>query len=127
MYGADAIPVWTRLLGVIPEDYRQFIYLGNLICDRQFKLVALAYYAHHQATRAAISWGNFVKAAFDLFLGDLQQKLAITQDDNVKSDEVPLLLRDRIMWQQYSQAILYKKSDVMPSKSIPPPADETKD
>ena len=25
MYGADAIPIWTRLLAVIPEDYRQFI------------------------------------------------------------------------------------------------------
>ena len=134
MYGADSIPVWTRLLAVIPKDYQQFIdtaktlvdfwvntwlinvatfviYLGNLICYRQLKLVFLpficliaAYIAYQKAKRAAVSWGNFVKAAFDLFLGDLQKKLAITHDDPDSEDNT-------VLWQKFSQAILYNNPE----------------
>ncbi len=144
MYGADAIPIWTRLLALIPEDYRQFIdtaktqvdfwvntwfvtiaafliYLGNLIYYRQFKLILLpfvcllaAYIASQKARKAAVSWGNFVKAAFDLYLGDLQQQLGIKADDAETENG------DRQLWQNFSQAILYNNPDSLPARSITP-------
>lgn len=150
MYGADAIPIWTRLLAVIPEDYRQFIdtaktqvdfwvntwfvitaicliYLGNLIYYRQLKLILLpficvlvAYIASQKAKTAAVSWGNFVKAAFDLFLGDLQKQLGITVTESDPGSDAK---SDRKMWQNYSQALLYNKPELMPEKSITPPSE----
>lgn len=142
MYGADAIPIWTRLLAVIPKEYLQFIetaktqvdfwvntwfmailifaiYLGNLICYQEFKLILLpficllvAYIASQKATTAAVSWGNFVKAAFDLFLGDLQKQLGITSIESEPKS-------DRLLWQNFSQALLYNNPKSMPERSNP--------
>ncbi len=141
MYGADAIPIWTRLLAVIPEDYRKFIdtaktlvdfwvntlvvtlavlviYLGNVIHFQQLKLLWLpiaclivALIAYQQANRNAIGWGNFVKAAFDLFLNDLKQKLAIA---NGTSD----LKKDVDMWLNFSQAVYFVAPESLPKKTI---------
>ena len=141
MYGADAIPIWTRLLAVIPEDYSQFIdaaktkvdlwvntwvasivlviiYLANLIYFQQLKLfwlplacLAVAYISFQQARKAAVGWGNFVKAAFDLFLDDLKDKLTISEGSSQSNNEGD-------MWQKFSQAVLYVAPESMPEKPI---------
>ncbi|MGB5637083.1 MAG: hypothetical protein WBM44_10280 [Waterburya sp.] len=141
MYGADAIPIWTRLLAVIPDDYRQFIdtaktlvdfwvntlvvslvvlvvYLGNVIYFQQIKLLWLpiaclivAFITYQQAGRSAMGWGNFVKAAFDLFLEDLKQQLAI-------SNETSDLRQDAKIWLKFSQAIHFVAPESLPEKHI---------
>ena len=148
MYGADAIPIWTRLLAVIPEDYRQFIdtaktlvdfwvntlvvslillvvYVANAIYFRQVELfwlplagLLLAFIAYRQAGRNAIGWGNFVKAAFDLFLDDLQQQLAIGQEPSDSH-------RDANMWLKFSQAVYFASPQSLPMKQIKPPQDSS--
>lgn len=135
MYGADAIPVWTRLLAVIPEHYREYletakmlvdfwvntwvvsvvllgVYCGNVLYFREFQLwwlplvcLGVVYLSLEQARRAAVGWGNFVKAAFDLFLRDLQQQLKLKPTESASQ-----------VWQQFSQGVLYVDPDVMPEK-----------
>ena len=104
------------------------IYLVNLIYYRQFKLILLpfvcllaAYIASQKARKAAVSWGNFVKAAFDLYLGDLQKQLGITANESeTESDARSASRRHRQLWQNYSQAILYNDPDSLPARSITP-------
>ena len=141
MYGADSIPIWTRLLAVIPEDYRQFIdtaktlvdfwvntlvvslvlivvYFGNVIYFKQIRILWLpliclvvVVIAYQQACESAKEWGNLVKAAFDLFLDDLKQQLAIT---NSSSD----LKQDSKMWFKFSQAVNFVDQESLPEKLI---------
>lgn len=139
MYGADAIAIWSRLLAVIPENYRQFIegakaqvdfwvnfwlvniilltiYTVNLIYLKQIKIrlfpivcLFFIFFSFQQARKSAVGWGNFVKSSFDLFLPDLENKLKISQIENNMTNQSNL-------WKKYSQAFLYIIPDVLPNK-----------
>ena len=139
MYGADAIAIWSRLLAVIPENYRQFIegakaqvdlwvnfwfvniillviYTVNLIYYKQLKIqlfpivcLFLIFFSFQQARKSAVGWGNFIKSSFDLFLTDLENKLEISQIENNMTNQGNL-------WEEYSQAFLYIRPDLLPNK-----------
>jgi hypothetical protein len=135
MYGLDAIPAWARLLAVVPKDYRELIdgakgqldfwvnlcYLAALFLIEYFvaarvagffaepgvvgMAILVSWVAYVRACRAAVEWGDFVKAAFDLFLVDLKNKLepALRGTDEA----------ERGLWTRFTQAILYRRSDIL--------------
>jgi hypothetical protein len=162
MYGFDAVEGWTRLIAVIPKDYRELIESAKAETDLWINLwfvsvlIIFDYSAteiwrhwgnvsslvHHnihniailstpdkwqslaipvgalilsvcscyRARLAAIEWGSTVKAAFDLFLGDLSEKLGfIPLEDNEKQ---------RARWRLFSQAIIFKRKDLMPERPL---------
>lgn len=82
-----------------------------------FICLLVAYIASQKARQEAVSWGNFVKAAFDLYLGDLQQHLGIKADDAETENG------DRKMWQNFSQAVIYHHPESMPEKKQLPKPD----
>jgi hypothetical protein len=49
-----------------------------------------------------------VKAAFDLFIGDMSEKLGFTP---LEGNE-----RQRARWKSFSEAIIYKHKDLMPER-----------
>ncbi|MGF1490378.1 MAG: hypothetical protein ACFBSE_25085 [Prochloraceae cyanobacterium] len=134
MYGADAIPIWTRLLVIIPENYSklideekafvdfwvntwivsiiltfvyfiEFLYVDRLIFSCLLLFsLVLICYAYEQAIKSVKVWGNFIKAGFDLFLDELKDRLKIGQDDNNNNS-------DRDLWENFSKAVLYREYD----------------
>lgn len=138
MYGVDSIVVWVRLLSVIPEDYRRLIdtakaqmdfwvntwllgllavveYIGMLLYAREVTmlwfpllavLVVLA--AASRAKTAAVHWGDYVKASFDLFLPALRQKLQLPAPANINEE--------RILWTNFSQVVIYHAADQLMSR-----------
>ena len=129
VYGLESIEGWTRLIAVIPADYRQAIeddkaqldfwvnlWLGGLLTaalyvalyfwsglspERWIPVVALAvaFVAWRGALIAAGEWGNLVMSAFDLFRGDLCKKLGL---------KMPQTLREeREMWTLMSQTMVF--------------------
>lgn len=143
MYGVDAIPAWSRLLTVIPLDYRKLIDDAKAIVDlwanlwlvtifvfieyliiifdlKEIKLIWLpvllflfAFICFSRATAAAIIWGDYVKAAFDVYLPELQEKMGLVSTDSDDSES-----ESKLMWQKFSQAVIYHKPEYMP-KRIP--------
>lgn len=140
MYGVDAIPTWSRLLTVVPVDYRKLIDDAKAIVDlwinllfittfifieywiiiynlRELKLawiplflILFAFICFSRATNAAIRWGDFVKAAFDIYLPELKDKLGFTLTDEDK-------IESKLMWQKFSQAVIYHKPEYMPKRT----------
>lgn len=138
IYGVDSIVVWVRLLGVIPEDYRGLIdtakaqtdfwvnlwllgylavaeYICVLVYARQIKMlwfpllvVGLALAASSRAKDAAVQWGDYVKASFDLFLPDLREKLQLPTPANISEE--------RALWTNFSQVVIYHASDQVISR-----------
>jgi hypothetical protein len=153
MYGLDAIPAWPRLTMVMPEGSRTLIeaaksqmdfwvnlwllslvltleYIGLAIFTQEFgnplSLLALllALLASNRARNAAIMWGESVKAAFDIYLSDLQEKLGLL--DNLDP------VRSRDQWSRLSIAMIFRDprglpvqrksraaSDARPAKPMP--------
>lgn len=129
MYGADAIVVWVRLIGVIPKEFRDLIesaraqtdfwvnlrlvssllfveYFAVLLYTRQlgrlwFPVVALAlaWFATANSITAARNWGDFIKSAYDLYLPDLRAKLQLPPPTSVEAE--------RKLWTKFSQQVLY--------------------
>lgn len=129
LYGMDPVPIWTRIMVVVPTDHRDLlrnaksnvdfsvnmIYL-MLILLIEFIIcvvistsiksiwilliaVLLVWLAYKLSLIAAIEWGEDVKAVFDLFRYDLLSKMGI---------EVPLTWEgEREKWIHISQSFLY--------------------
>jgi hypothetical protein len=130
VYGLENIQGWTRLIAVIPADYRQAIeddkaqldfwvnlWFGGLLtaalyvalyfwsglsCERWIPVVALAvaFVAWRLALIAAGEWGNLVMSAFDLFRGDLCKKLGLKMPQTLQEE--------REMWTLMSQTMVFR-------------------
>jgi hypothetical protein len=102
LYGFEAIKGWSRLHGAMPKDFRELIGSNQASCDMWVSLwvvsvvlaaeslfmlpwpfqiivagacVSLAWFCVSRAREAAIDWGEWVKAAFDLYLPKLCKQL----------------------------------------------------
>lgn len=139
MYGFDNQSGWHRMLGVIPKDYRDMMYSDKaeadfwvnifwvaLACAVEYAafawyylavpaiwmplvLLGLAWVARSNAVLAVTHWGYFVRASYDLYLGDLGEKLGFTSLLEGKGT-----CEKWELWDKYSQAIGYRVREVLP-------------
>jgi hypothetical protein len=142
MYGLDAIDAWERLLAVIPKDYSDriegakahvdfWINLGLVLMLLQAEYIALIFItwtpfqewvvllllaagtiALLRATISAKEWGQLVKSAFDVYRFDLLETLGVNMPRNREEE--------KLLWQQYSQAIIYRSTKSLPNLKWPP-------
>lgn len=144
MYGIDAIPGWDRLVYLIPEKVRPLIdqdksfmdfwlnvWLLNIIIFVEYVVLValtrergslwallslpLAIGASIQARKAAAGWGKSIKAAFDVYLPDLRDKLGVPSDLTREMEHR--------QWVLMSRAMIYRNPDTLPPripKSVPP-------
>jgi hypothetical protein len=141
MYGIDAISGWDRLIFLVPEKERPLIsqdkafldfwlniwflslvalgeYCALAVVTRQrgsmwaFLSIPMAIIASNRARQAAKSWGMGVKAAFDVFLPELREKLGIASDLS-RDDE-------RKQWAQMSRAMVHRNPEALPSRISKP-------
>lgn len=147
MYGVDSIVVWVRLLAVIPDNYRELIdtakaqtdfwlnlwlvgilaiveYVAVLIYARDVAMLwfpllfaLLVFIASSRARTAAVHWGDYVKASFDLFLPALREKLQLPVPANI--------YEERKLWTNFSQVVIYHEEDQVMSRV--PPKSEVKE
>ncbi len=133
MYGLDAIVSWVRLLAVIPKDFREMISSARSQVDMwmNFRLLSyilligyaamvfftqelrmawfpiavliFAYLASVRSTGAAVLWGDFVKASYDLYLPDLREQIRLPETETVE-DEIQL-------WNKFARQVLYHDKD----------------
>jgi hypothetical protein len=145
MYGFDIIEGWSRLLTVIPKDYRDLldtakadsdlwvnVWFLSLVTslDVAYALLrrlvvgvnpvptalwiagpvsfVVALFAAWMATKSAVEWGSLFKAATDVYLPDLHDKLRFPP---TTSNEVV-----RVQWEAFSQAIMFRRPDIMPDR-----------
>jgi len=136
MYGFEAIDGWGRLLAVIPKDYLEiingarsqvdfWINMALVIILLQIEYISLVFMfgtqlnlwivllfialgtiAPLRATSSAREWGDFVKSAFDIHRFKLLESLGIEAPKD--RDE------EKIIWKEYSQAIIYRLPEVLP-------------
>lgn len=59
-----------------------------------------------RSVSSVIGWGNLVKSAFDIYRFDLIELLGI--------DSYPNRDNEKTMWKSFSQAIIYRRPDVLP-------------
>ncbi len=151
MYGIDAIPFWPHLSAVIPEDYQRSIsaakaevdfavnlfyfsfmllleYLILILASDSirwpwfpFVLLISAWLNYRLAVNAAKSWGNRIKAAFDLFRYDLLRQMGV----RIPKDWG----QERHLWENLSQSLIYwYKPDWPRNEPEPEPeSDKSKD
>ena len=136
MYGFESIDGWSRILGVVPEEYRTLIdnaktqvdfwvnlgfisllllgeYFGIASYQGAFKaiwllaLIILALLiAPYRARRVAVEWGDLVKSVFDLYRFDLLKALGVELPKSRKEE--------RALWTKVSQAIVYRLPASLP-------------
>ena len=136
MYGIESIDGWSRLLAIIPKDYRDLMdnsktqvdfwvnvgflgfllvleYAGFAIYVRalpawwMFILILLiTAISPHFAGEFAVEWGDYVKAAFDIYAPQLRVTLGLNQPKD-RGEE-------KQQWTRFSQAIIYRLPDVIP-------------
>lgn len=139
MYGLDSIPGWSRLLSVIPEDYRSLIddskvnvdfwvnicflsiifileYFYLSISAGQANLIWVPFMAifvvilsYVRAESSSVEWGDMVKSAFDVYLPDLGKKLSFEESSST--------LDANSLWSKFSQAIIYGDPEFMPNRN----------
>ncbi|BDA75954.1 hypothetical protein CAL7716_101200 (plasmid) [Calothrix sp. PCC 7716] len=72
-------------------------------------MLLLAHITFLKSTSAALEWGNYIKASFDVFLPELYNKLgfnsALTRDE------------ERENWTRFSQAIIYRHKKYIHNRS----------
>ncbi|WP_263772260.1 hypothetical protein [Propionivibrio soli] len=130
MYGLDGIPGWSRLVCILPKDYAEVIetaktgadlwlnlsVLSLLLADAAALLCAYHGYVrevwlptsglllsilfYYFALGATSEWGQTVKAAFDVFLPALSEKLGYETE--------PLVGDEARRWAGISEAIIYR-------------------
>ncbi|WP_026381234.1 hypothetical protein [Afifella pfennigii] len=130
VYGLDAIPAWPRLEAVIPEAFGKrldeakaqldfavntfyagvivLLLYGGLAAFKErlpgwwLPLTALlvALLARHMAQGALRLYGDYVKAAFDLFRGELAEKLGLALPQTAEDEHH--------MWTLVSQYLIYR-------------------
>jgi hypothetical protein len=133
VYGLEGIDGWTRLIAVIPTDYRQAIedskakmdfwvnlwaggwVLVALYCAFgslqgvmrdlwiPFLAAGVAYLTGRGALMATGEYGVLVMSAFDLFRGDLCKKLGLEMPSTIEEE--------REMWTALSQTMVYRSGD----------------
>jgi hypothetical protein len=144
VYGLEDIEGWSRLIAVIPKDYRDLIdgakaqvdfwlnlwFLSLLITTEYVVVVVgltlwgdsrqglvelvwswtllylvasiiLAIFSSWQSGRAAVIWGDYVKASYDVFVPELGRKLGFPSV--TREEQIPL-------WVLFSQVIIYRRS-----------------
>jgi hypothetical protein len=136
MYGLDEVFAWSRLLAVIPKDYHDKIdevktdvafwmnvgglsfglileYVGIAIYSRSLPaawiaipLLVLAGVSPYFACDAAQRWGEYVKAAFDVFTPQLRATLGLSTPKD--------RLEEKQQWARFSQAIIYRLAESIP-------------
>ncbi len=136
MYGIESIDGWSRLLAIIPKDYRDLMdnsktqvdfwvnvgflgvllaleYAGFAIFTRSlpiwwiFTLILIATaISPHFARESAVEWGDYVKAAFDVYAPQLRETLGLNPPKD--RDE------EKQQWTRFSQAIIYRLPEVIP-------------
>jgi hypothetical protein len=149
MYKFESITGWSRLLTVVPKDFREVIdgaradvdfwmnlwFLGYLFVAEYAALwawsgtllfpkfvvpavIVAIWFASWQARVAAEQWGEWVKAAFDIYLPDLCKKLGY--------DLPPGRAEQQKFWLHLSQAFLYRHPDSLDAieryRAEPPPS-----
>jgi|SRR5580704_6240425 co-chaperonin GroES (HSP10) len=144
MYGLDAIPGWERLQLVCDKEVRESLEGQKSRVDFWLNVWVFAWvvtleglgatwlrgrywwllpagvlpvtlFLLQRARAAAMVWGESVKAAIDLAMPVLREKLAFPP--------VKDRAEDRKMWEKFSQAILYRRPDALPA--IAPPSEPT--
>lgn len=129
MYGIDGIAGWNRLIAVIPNEYKsllnaaiaetnfwvnfwflslvalfEYSYLAfvfrSLPLPFAFILViAFVWLSSEYAKKAAVEWGDLVKAAFDVFRPELSKMLRLPEFKN--------RVHEKEIWTKFSQAVIY--------------------
>ena len=69
--------------------------------------IGLGTVAPLRATSSAREWGDFVKAAFDVYRFNLLESLGMDLPKNREEE--------KILWTKYSQAIIYRLPDMLPA------------
>ncbi len=130
MYGFESINGWPRLNAVLPKDFREIlgnmragtdlwvnIWFVGLLLTAEFLTMALwrsqwrhpwipavsilvAVFASWQARIAAEGWGEWVKAAFDVFLPTLCSRLGYERGRDLEEEHR--------LWDTFSQAIVFR-------------------
>lgn len=148
MYGIEAIGGWERILSVIPKEYLDLVGaakaqvdfwvnlgLGLILLFIQYTVLALifssrfniwiiilfllgALLAQNRAIRSARDWGEFVKAAFDLYRFNLLELTGVKAPKN--RDE------EKSLWTKYSQAFIYRRPNSLPELQKTPPSAKPK-
>ena len=141
MYGLESIDGWSRIMAVVPEDYRTLIdnaktqvdfwvnmgfvsalllieYFGIAYYQQAFEaiwllvLIVLALMiAPYRAKRVAVEWGDLVKAVFDLYRFDLLDALGVERPKNRDGE--------RAIWTKVSQAMVYRLPRSLPELKSP--------
>ncbi|MCG2784191.1 MAG: hypothetical protein L6461_03710 [Anaerolineae bacterium] len=136
MYGIESIDGWSRILAIVPKDYRElldnaktqvdfWVNVGFLSIVLFLEYIGFAIYAQsmpdwwiaaiilvimlispHFAEESAIGWGNYIKASFDVFTPKLRESLGFTLPINRDAEER--------QWVAFSQAIIYRLPERMP-------------
>jgi hypothetical protein len=144
MYGLEAIDGWSRLLAVTPKDYRELIdnaktdvdfwinvgFLSVLllleysflaiwfgILPAWWMLIILlvsSVLAPRFARSSAVAWGDYIKAAFDMFRSQMREALLFVRPGNRQEESA--------QWTGFSQAIVFRSLDSMPPLSMKDPA-----
>lgn len=116
-------PNWTwrinSQLDIFPYTLSLEIGIGLSI----FAIIAIAslftlLLSRSRSVAAARDWGLYVKSAFDIFLPDLEKAMGI---DSSKSNK-----EKREIWYQMTQALLFRRPDLDPERSIARLVGETK-
>ncbi|MDM8519782.1 hypothetical protein QUF64_07025 [Anaerolineales bacterium HSG6] len=71
-------------------------------------VLLFVYFCFFSAKNAAILWGYWVKASFDVFIPELRQKLELPKPATREAE--------REMWVKFSQAIIYRHPASMPER-----------
>ena len=136
MYGIESIDGWSRILAVIPKDYRElmdnaktqvdfWVNVGFLNIVLLLEYIGFAIYTHsmpdwwiaaiilvialaspHFAEESAIGWGDYIKASFDVFVPKLRESLGFIPPADRDAEER--------QWTAFSQAIIYRLPERMP-------------
>lgn len=141
MYGMESIDGWSRLLAVVPNDYRNLIdsakahvdfwvnlgflslvlIVGNLSLGFIYHLAPpiwllaitafILLISPWRARRLAVEWGDYVKGSFDIYRFKLLELLGIEVPGDRKEE--------RKLWVKYSQAITYRLPNSLPDLKKP--------
>lgn len=136
MYGLEAIDGWSRLLAVTPKDYRELIDNAKtdvdfwinvgflsvlLLLEYSFLavwfgtlpawwlliiLLVSSVLAPRFARSSAVAWGDYIKAAFDMFRPQMREALLFERPRDWQEESA--------QWIGFSQAIVFRSPDSMP-------------
>lgn len=135
-YGIEYVGGWSRMLTVIPADYRNLIEASKSQVDFWINIyflsvcllgeVIIIWHVTHlsyllgfmiliilfasllliRAQSAALSWGDYVSSAFDVYRFKLLDLMGIARPKS-REEEIHI-------WTSFSQAIVYRLPDIMP-------------